>query len=186
MYYYYKTPIDRVPMLLLLLFSSTVALQFQTKTMTLPGPNCLKRCGDVDISYPFGIGAGCAMEGFELSCSKTDAHSILKFSGEIPVQTILLSEGQVRIMKHISTMSYNPSSKEIDQDIWGTNLFDTPFLYSGKSNMFTVIGVNTLAYMTDNVVTCDYWVCVSVLALQQCHGTRWDLPRCRLLPSWTH
>ncbi|KAG2604472.1 putative wall-associated receptor kinase-like 16 isoform X2 [Panicum virgatum] len=128
--------------------------------MTLPGPNCLKRCGDVDISYPFGIGAGCAMEGFELSCSKTDAHSILKFSGEIPVQTILLSEGQVRIMKHISTMSYNPSSKEIDQDIWGRNLSATPFLYSGKSNMFTVIGVNTLAYMTDNVVTCDYWVCL--------------------------
>ena len=93
------------------------------------------------------------MEGFELSCSKMDGHSILKFFGEIPVQTILLSEGQVRIMKHISTMSYNPLSKEIDQDIWGTNLFNTPFLYSGKSNMFTVIGVNTLAYMTDNVVS---------------------------------
>jgi len=93
------------------------------------------------------------MEGFELSCSKMDGHSILKFFGEIPVQTILLSEGQVRIMKHISTMSYNPLSKEIDQDIWGRNLSNTPFLYSGKSNMFTVIGVNTPAYMTDNVVS---------------------------------
>jgi hypothetical protein len=56
-------------------------------------------------------------------------------------------------MKHISTMSYNPLSKEIDPDIWGQNLSNTPFLYSGKSNMFTVIGVNTLAYMTDNVVS---------------------------------
>ncbi|CAL5051299.1 unnamed protein product [Urochloa decumbens] len=145
--YYYKTPTDTVPTLLLLLFSLTVALQFQAKTMALPGSNCPKRCGDVDIEYPFGIGAGCAMEGFELNCS----NSILKFFGVIPVRNILLLEGQVRIMKHISTMSYNRLNKEINLDRWGRDLSNTPFTYSGKSNMFMVIGVNTLAYMTDNV-----------------------------------
>ncbi|KAF8698102.1 hypothetical protein HU200_035616 [Digitaria exilis] len=77
--------------------------------MALPGSSCLKRCGDVNIAYPFGIGAGCAMEGFELNCSKTkDGHSIVKFFGEIPVRDILLLEGQHVIVGCVSRCSpYN-------------------------------------------------------------------------------
>jgi hypothetical protein len=94
-------------MLLLLLFSLTVTLQFQNKTL-VPGPSCLKRCGHVLIQYPFGVGDGCAMEGFELNCSKTkDGHSLLTVFGVIPARNILLLDGQVRIMKHISSMFYN-------------------------------------------------------------------------------
>lgn len=154
MYYYRKNSADTAPMLLLPLLSLAVTLQFQARTVALPGPNCLKRCGDVEIQYPFGVGAGCAMEGFELNCIKTkDGRSFLTILGEIPVRNILLPDGQVRIMKHISSMSYNRSTKELDYSIWGGNLYDTPFRYSEKSNKFTVIGVNTFATMTDNDVS---------------------------------
>ncbi|XP_020399226.1 wall-associated receptor kinase 3 isoform X1 [Zea mays] len=122
-----------VPMLLLLLlllFSLTATLQFQGKTtaLALPGPGCLRYCGDVEIQYPFGVGHGCAMEGFELRCNRSavDGHSFLTIFGIIP------------------------STKKIDCDIWGKDLSGTPFRYSGKSNMFTVIGINALAYMADN------------------------------------
>ncbi|KAG0533967.1 hypothetical protein BDA96_04G238100 [Sorghum bicolor] len=33
--------------------------------------HCPSSCGDVDISYPFGIGAGCFRQGFELTCNHT-------------------------------------------------------------------------------------------------------------------
>uniref|UniRef100_A0ACD5Z2G5 Uncharacterized protein n=1 Tax=Avena sativa TaxID=4498 RepID=A0ACD5Z2G5_AVESA len=32
---------------------------------------CPSRCGDVDISYPFGIGPGCFRQGLELTCDNT-------------------------------------------------------------------------------------------------------------------
>jgi hypothetical protein len=153
MYYYYKNSIDTVHLLLLLLFSLTVTLQFQAKTQALPGPSCLKHCGDVEIQYPFGVGDGCAMKGFELSCNNKDGRSILTVFGVIPVRKILLLDGQVRIMKHISSMFYNRSTKELEYSMWGKDLSGTPYTYSRKSNMFTVIGVNTFATMTDNVVS---------------------------------
>ncbi|CAO2046698.1 unnamed protein product [Urochloa humidicola] len=33
--------------------------------------HCPSSCGDVNISYPFGIGAGCFRQGFELTCDNT-------------------------------------------------------------------------------------------------------------------
>lgn len=33
--------------------------------------HCPSSCGDVDISYPFGIGPGCFRQGFELTCDNT-------------------------------------------------------------------------------------------------------------------
>ncbi|TVU12363.1 hypothetical protein EJB05_46004 [Eragrostis curvula] len=132
-------------MLLLLLFSLLVAVEVQEKAVALPSPSCPKSCGDVDIEYPFGIGAECAMEGFQLNCSKT---GVPLFFDEIPVRDILLPQGQVRAMKHVSTMTRGSGE---DPDIYGKDLSGTPFTYSGTSNHFMVVGAaNTIAYIADN------------------------------------
>lgn len=91
MYHYYKRSTHTVPMLLLLLLSHTGVLQFRAKAVALPSSSCPERCGDVKIVYPFGIGARCAMEGFNLECNKTkDGSTNVTFLGNIRLLNISL------------------------------------------------------------------------------------------------
>ncbi|CAN6179161.1 unnamed protein product [Urochloa humidicola] len=151
-HYYHKNSTDTMTMLLLLLFSLTVTLQFQGEAVMLPDPSCLKKCGDVDIEFPFGIGVDCAMEGFKLDCNKTmDGSSNITYYYNVPVMNILLLQGQVRMKNYISYMCSNHSNGNIIDGSGYLQLSDTPFTFSEHLNMFTVVGVNTLAYMIGSI-----------------------------------
>ncbi|XP_037455450.1 wall-associated receptor kinase 3-like isoform X4 [Triticum dicoccoides] len=47
--------------------------------------HCITRCGDIDFSYPFGIGSGCFRQGFDLTCNHSTKHPKL-FLGRSTVQ----------------------------------------------------------------------------------------------------
>jgi len=140
--------------MLLLLLSLTGVLQFQAKAVALPNSSCPESCGDVKIVYPFGIGALCAMEGFDLECNKTeDGSANVTFFGSMPLLNISLLHGEIRVKHHISSMCYNLSSRSISYREGGMKLDNTPFTFSELRNRFIVIGFNTLAYMIGSTVS---------------------------------
>ena len=119
-----------------------------------PSSSCQRKCGGVDIPYPFGIGPDdspdhCSLPGFNLSC-KDDGHGVLRpFYIDVEIQNILLQQGQARMRMDMSTYCYNTSAKEMEGHTWILNLAGTPYRFSDTGNMFTVVGCRTLAYIGD-------------------------------------
>ncbi|OEL37226.1 Wall-associated receptor kinase 2 [Dichanthelium oligosanthes] len=117
-----------------------------------PSSNCQRKCGEIDVPYPFGIGPydspdHCAMPGFNLSCDGNRGLRLL--NPDLVVLNISLLQGQARMLNPISSACYNNSTNPRAErsNGWHMNLTDTPYRFSDAHNMFTVIGCRTLAYI---------------------------------------
>ncbi|URD89480.1 OsWAK receptor-like protein kinase, partial [Musa troglodytarum] len=99
-----------VELLLLLLklssMGSTKAEIASTKAPFALPSNCTKRCGTIDIEYPFGIGTGCYREGFNLTCtySTTKPPRLFLGDGKLEITGIDLDNGTVGVKTPIITM----------------------------------------------------------------------------------
>uniref|UniRef100_A0A0E0KPF2 Protein kinase domain-containing protein n=1 Tax=Oryza punctata TaxID=4537 RepID=A0A0E0KPF2_ORYPU len=111
---------------------------------------CQRRCGDLDIPFPFGIKgqAGCAMPGFELICNNT-GNSIPKLLlRNVELLNISLPEGQARMRMPMSYECYNMTKHDMDcVDKANLSLAGSPFTFSDSANKFTVFGCRMLAYL---------------------------------------
>ncbi|XP_062185086.1 wall-associated receptor kinase 2-like [Phragmites australis] len=125
-----------------------------------PSSNCQRKCGVVDIPYPFGIGPDspdhCAMPSFNLSCNDMGNGVLKPFHTNVEFLSISLDQGQARILNQISTYCYNTTSQEMDYDNWRLNFTYLPYRFSDTSNRFTVIGCHTLAYIGDYAYVDSY------------------------------
>uniref|UniRef100_A0A0D9XGT3 non-specific serine/threonine protein kinase n=1 Tax=Leersia perrieri TaxID=77586 RepID=A0A0D9XGT3_9ORYZ len=117
-----------------------------------PHETCLRRCGDFEIPYPFGIGSGCHLETgdwtFVLSCNRSEDGRLRVYNYQIEVVDISVRLGQLRIYSAINPWCYNGSTGAMnDQSNWGYDMSITNFRINDALNRFTVIGCNSLAYI---------------------------------------
>ncbi|KAI3507362.1 hypothetical protein L1887_22346 [Cichorium endivia] len=111
--------------------------------------DCQKKCGNLTVEYPFGIGTGngCSLdESFELTCNMTyDPPKLFIGSGNIDIYSI--SDSEMRLFNSVSFRCYNESGVVTQESSGRISLKDTPFSFSQK-NKFNVIGCDDFAVIT--------------------------------------
>ena len=123
-------------------------------TAMQPHASCLRRCGDIEIPYPFGVGPGCHLETgdwtFVLTCNRTAAAGGRPrlFNYQIEVLDLSVRLGQLRIASVINPWCYNATTGAMNgQSNWWYNMSITNFRINDAQNRFTVVGCNSLAYI---------------------------------------
>ncbi|KAF2945929.1 wall-associated receptor kinase 5 [Oryza sativa Japonica Group] len=135
-----------LPLIILALSASQAAAAMQ------PSETCLRRCGDVEIPYPFGVGSGCHLETgdwtFVLSCNRSADGRLRVYNYEIEVVDVSVRRGQLRIYSAINPWCYNGSTSAMNgQSNWWYDMSITNFRINDALNRFTVVGCNSLAYI---------------------------------------
>uniref|UniRef100_A0A804LT19 Wall-associated receptor kinase galacturonan-binding domain-containing protein n=1 Tax=Zea mays TaxID=4577 RepID=A0A804LT19_MAIZE len=122
--------------------------------------HCPSRCGDVQISYPFGIGPGCFRQGFELSCDRTTPSPRLFFvSGNSSIQVTSLYVRNSVVW--VSAVGFNVTmSAGVDTytKSWEAPTATGVCFYPDYNNLYTVgCGVYVYVFgdnMTDIIGSC--------------------------------
>ncbi|TVU12693.1 hypothetical protein EJB05_46347, partial [Eragrostis curvula] len=141
---------------LLLIVAATLILRHSTATDGAAGnssvarPGCQDQCGNVSIAYPFGIGTGCFLEGFEVTCVVEDHHYVpfLNLSTFVEGHQLLdinVTLGEARVLSPVSWYCIDIDKNRTMNNRWF--VVGPHFTISRTMNKFTTIGCSTIAFI---------------------------------------
>ncbi|XP_058106406.1 wall-associated receptor kinase 5-like [Magnolia sinica] len=146
---------------LLLLFTFYFRSSY-SEGMKLPR-NCIRQCGGIDITYPFGIEEGCYLVGFKVTCNDKDGPPVLDRVQlpikkiELPEKVILLIKGRMAVDKQIAARNGGqliPGDSSTNTSNANCIQLELPFTVSGRWSKFVALGCDTKAYVnTTNFVS---------------------------------
>ena len=129
-----------------------------------PPPSCQRRCGDVDIPYPFGIagtgawGVNCSLPGFEIRCvvrsgagSLAVVEPVLADTNITVLSLSVMPRPEARLLLPVAWQCFN-SSGGITNYSDATVRFNPAGVYriSDDRNRFVVLGCNTDAFTANS------------------------------------
>ncbi|CAL5046517.1 unnamed protein product [Urochloa decumbens] len=150
----------RLPMIwwVWLLLAATAELLAAAAGVEGQGPiglaNCTNQCGDVSVPYPFGIGSGCSLTGFNLTCNTSYAPPRL-FLGDSPLRVvdISLDNAIMRVQgpqgyTHMAGFLSDKMSNGTINGTWGGPSWglteDGPYMLSDEHNEVVLVGCHLL------------------------------------------
>ncbi|KAE8664521.1 gibberellin 20 oxidase 2 [Hibiscus syriacus] len=123
-----------------------------------PMSSCQRSCGNFTIDYPFGIGEGCFMHGFEITCNAS--YSLPKpflhlGATQHEVADISVAHNQVRVRSPVVRTKGFLQNGTAVASATGINLIDTPFVFNTTANKFIVTGCNSIGLLSfgDGTIT---------------------------------
>ncbi|CAN6372668.1 unnamed protein product [Urochloa humidicola] len=114
--------------------------------------NCTTRCGDVNVPYPVGIGSGCYLAGFNLTCSTNHTPPRLFLGGgTLEVVDISLENATMRVRApqgHTDLRGIIYNGNGTTKGTWGGSAWgltdDGPYILPDEHNEFVLIGSHLL------------------------------------------
>ncbi|KAF4357417.1 hypothetical protein G4B88_009736 [Cannabis sativa] len=119
---------------------------------TLKSPNCEKKCGDVEVPYPFGIDdENCAIskdidEHFLLNCNTSSGSPKLIYGRNLEVTNIDVEKATMSVEYYYSYDCYRKNGSLIQQNRTSITLSKS-FTLSDSDNKLFTFGCDTLAFM---------------------------------------
>ncbi|KAK9673447.1 hypothetical protein RND81_12G168500 [Saponaria officinalis] len=141
--------------------SAIVAIVAHTKASVTPAnfltarnttkPGCQRKCGDLTIPYPFGIGPKCWQDSwFGIVCNTSynppKAFSLIGLGSSENPDILQITETQLMIRNsQIASKCYDLQGNVMSETTASFDIYASPFTYSSTANKLTVVGCDDYA-----------------------------------------